>query len=255
MTFNIRYDTERDGDNRWSRRRGLVYDVFETYKPDVVGLQEALHHQLNALLTDLPNMKSIGVGRSDGQTRGEYSAILYRADHFTLKDSGTFWLSNTPDVPGSTSWGNRITRICTWARFIDIRNGQAFYIFNTHFDHQSQPARERSAELIIQRIAERTHSDPVILTGDFNAGETNPVVLTLLADETGLTDTFRTLHADATDVGTFNGFEGKTDGAKIDYVLTDDSFEILDAAIIRDNKAGRYPSDHFPVSATLRFVR
>src|SRR5690606_11432004 len=124
----------------------------------------------------------IGVGRTDGKTRGEYAAILYRRDRLEPLDSGTFWFSDTPDVPGSTSWGNRITRICTWARFRDRTAGGEFYLYNVHLDHESQPSRERSAAMLSERVAQRNaEGAPVVVTGDFNADEDNPAVLRLTA--------------------------------------------------------------------------
>ena len=143
MSFNIRYGTANDGENRWALRREFLFDVMRQANADLVGLQEALDGQIQELLTALPQYGVVGVGRDDGRTRGEYAAILYRRDRFRVSDAGTFWFSDTPEVVASRSWGNTITRICTWARFID-RDGRAFWHFNVHLDHQSQPSRERS---------------------------------------------------------------------------------------------------------------
>lgn len=257
ITYNIRYGTANDGDDRWERRRDLAVDVLRRHAPDVVGLQEALRFQIDEIRGALPAFGEIGVGRDDGKEKGEYSAILYRTDRLRLDDGGTFWLSDTPEVPGSRSWGNSITRICTWARFIEVRTGIAFYVFNVHLDHQSQPSRVESSRLLARRIASRAHPDPAIVTGDFNAGEDNPAVVHLKGDEPGcrLVDTFRVLHADAVGVGTFHGFKGGTTGQKIDYVLVPSWVRTLEAAIIRDASDGRYPSDHFPVVAKVRVPR
>jgi endonuclease/exonuclease/phosphatase family metal-dependent hydrolase len=152
----------------------------------------------------------IGVGRDDGRTKGEYAAILYRRERFHVAESGTFWFSDTPEVVASRSWGNTITRICTWARLID-RGGQAFWIYNVHLDHQSQPSRERSTRLLAERIAARAaRGEPVVVTGDFNVGEDNPALTSLLSAGSGagprFVDTFRVRHPDAREVGTFTGF-------------------------------------------------
>lgn len=258
MTFNIRYGSADDGDNHWDKRHDLVFDVIGKYDCDVIGLQEALRFQIDAIRAAHPGYGEVGVGRDDGQTKGEYSAILYRTDRLKLADSGTFWLSDTPEVVASTSWGNRITRICTWARFVQKDSGKAFYHFNLHMDHQSQPSREKSAVLIDQRIARREHADPIILTGDFNAGEANPAITYLKgASKTGekpavrLVDTFRVLHPDATEIGTFNRFEGIRSGDKIDYIFVLPETKVLDAKIIFDTPEGRCPSDHFPVIARI----
>ena len=151
----------------------------------------------------------------------------------TVAPEGSAWMQETPDVPGSTSWGNDITRICTWSRLRDHTSGRSFYVYNVHWDHRSQPSRERSGELLLQTIVGRDFGgDPVLVTGDFNAGETNPAFQQLLeAPEVALFDTFRLLHPTAGEVGTFNGFEGITSGEKIDAVLASQDWEILVAEI------------------------
>src|SRR6188474_1482011 len=185
MSFNIRYGTANDGENRWALRREMLFDVVRDAKADLVGLQEALDGQIQDLLTALPQYGVVGVGRDDGKTHGEYAAILYRRDRFHVSDAGTFWFSDTPEVVASKSWGNTITRICTWARFVD-RGGRAFWHFNVHLDHLSQPSRERSTALLAQRISERRNLDePSIVTGDFNVGEDNPSIATLLGSWPG----------------------------------------------------------------------
>ena len=255
MSFNIRYGTANDGDNRWELRRDAVVETIESFRPDVLGVQEALHFQLEELVAAMPQYDLIGVGRSDGVQAGEYAAILVDTSRLEILGQDTFWFSDTPDVPGSTSWGNDITRICTWARLRDRASGRSFYVFNVHWDHRSQPSRERSGELLLRAIAQRRFDgDPVIVTGDFNAGETNPAFRQLLqAPEIALSDTFRSIHPDASEVGTFNGFEGTTSGEKIDAVLASGQWEVVAAEIASAARQGRYPSDHFPVTATLRF--
>lgn len=257
MSFNIRYGTAKDGDNAWAMRRDLLFDVVRQQDADLIGLQEALDHQINEIVEAAPTYATIGVGRDDAKNAGEFSAILFRKSRFRVAESGTFWFSDTPSQPGSKGWGNNITRICTWARFID-RDGQAFWHFNVHLDHQSQPSRERSAQLLRQRIETRTFpSESVIVTGDFNAGEANPAVLALTVGQTGspapFVDTFRVLHPREQEVGTFNGFRfGSTSGEKIDYVLVQPGTDVQQAEIVRMSRNDRYPSDHFPVVAKVR---
>jgi endonuclease/exonuclease/phosphatase family metal-dependent hydrolase len=274
MSFNIRYGTARDGDNAWELRRGAVVEVIEAFGAEVLGLQEALHFQLEELAAAMPRYERIGVGRDDGIEAGEYAAILIDRSRLEVLAQGTFWFSDTPDVPGSTSWGNDIPRICTWARLRDRASGRAFQVYNVHWDHISQPSRERSAELLMRTIARQVLSgedpsasdqpEPVIVTGDFNAGEANPAFRRLLgvrsearevleAPERALLDTFRLLHPAARDVGTFNGFEGVTTGEKIDAILVSEEWEVVVAEIVRAAPEGRHPSDHFPVTATLQF--
>jgi len=253
MSFNIRNGRANDGDNSWTRRRPLVAEVIRSYAPDVLGLQEAFRFQLDQLTADLPGYGEVGEGRGGG-VKDEYSAILYRADRLELLDSGTFWLSDTPEVV-SKHWGHYHYRICTWARFRDVTAGGAFYVYNTHFDHQSQVARVKGAELIRRRILARPTRDPVIVTGDLNAGEDNPAVARLRAAGSSypLRDTFRVVRPDAREVGTGNGgYTGRRDGAKIDYVFVSQEIETLAAGIDQEPRGGRYPSDHYPVFARLR---
>jgi endonuclease/exonuclease/phosphatase family metal-dependent hydrolase len=260
MSFNIRYGTANDGDDHWTLRREFLFDVMRQADADLVGLQEALDAQIAELLRALPQYGVVGVGRDDGRTKGEYAAILYRRDRFHVSDAGTFWFSDTPEVVASTSWGNRITRICTWARFVD-RDGRAFWHYNVHLDHQSQPSRERSTALLAERIAaRRAPAEPVVVTGDFNVGEANPALKRLTAPlpsaPAPFVDTFRVRYPAEARVGTFNGFKfEQTGGEKIDYVLVLPGTDVLDAAIIRTSRNNRYPSDHFPVTARIVLPR
>ena len=258
MTFNIRTGYAEDGENHWNLRKEFVCDVIRQHAPDVLGVQEAVRFQLDEINQRLPEYSEAGIGR-DGGDKGEYSAILYRKKQFDVDESGTFWLSDTPAKP-SAPWGNSYLRICTWARLIDKQTTRPFYIYNTHLDHQSQPAREKGARLIMKRIAERTHKDPFVLTGDFNAGENNPVIGYLkgtgsFADPTPIpvVDSFRILHPDEKVVGTGHWFSGEVGGEKIDYIFIPPDAHALEAAIVRTNRHGRYPSDHYPVTAQLLF--
>jgi len=258
MTFNIRNGLAKDGKNHWHHRKQFVCDIIHQYSPDILGVQEAFRFQMDEFNQRLPEYEEVGTGR-DGGTKGEYSAILYRRQRFDLHDSGTFWLSDTPTEP-SAHWGNHYLRICTWARLTDKQSAQSFYVFNTHLDHQSQKAREKGVQLIMEYISNRTHNDPFVLTGDFNAGEDNPVIKYLkgsvkLMDSTPIpvVDSFRVLHPDTKIVGTGNRFQGRSNGAKIDYIFTTKETQAIETAIIRTNREGRYPSDHFPVTAQLRF--
>jgi endonuclease/exonuclease/phosphatase family metal-dependent hydrolase len=257
MTFNIRYGLADDGDNSWQYRKGLVMEVIRDHAPDLLGLQDALRFQLDAICDQFPEYGRVGIGRDPGG-EGEYAAILYRRSRFDVQDAGTFWLSETPDEP-STHWGNRHLRICTWARLLDRSSGEFVYFYNTHYDHQSQPARLNSSKLLAKTILNRRHIDPVIVTGDFNADEENPAIACLKQEDTSndkkslqLRDSFRVLHPDEKEVGTFNSFIGTSDRGKIDYVFVDARIKVLQAGIVRFNQNGRYPSDHYPVEALLQ---
>lgn len=264
MSFNIRYGSANDGENHWNNRKEMVSDVIRNHPSDVVGLQEALRFQIDAIREAHSVYGEIGVAREDGNNEGEYSCVLYRTDRFGVGESGTFWFSDTPEVAGSNTWGNACVRICSWARLIETKTGKAFYIYNLHLDHISHPSREKSAVLLAEHIKNRRYKDPFVVTGDFNVGETNSVVKYLkgvsgLDVGTGqeavnpvpMVDTFRVLHPDAADVGTFNGFKGNRQGDKIDYVFALPTVKVLEAQILYDNVDGRYPSDHFPVMARL----
>lgn len=255
MSFNIRYGTAADGPDAWPARRTLVVETIAAARPALLGVQEALHFQMQQLSAALPGHRPIGVGRADGDTAGEYAAIFVDTARFAIVAHGTFWLSDTPTVPGSMHWGNHITRICTWARLADRRGGDTLRVYNTHWDHESQASRERSAALVLARVAEGPPGDGVIVMGDFNAGEANPAFRALVAPPTGLTETFRALHPDDSIVGTFNGFAGTTTGEKIDAILVNSRFDVRAAAIVRRHAAGRYPSDHFPVTAEVAWRR
>jgi endonuclease/exonuclease/phosphatase family metal-dependent hydrolase len=265
MSFNIRYGTAQDGDDSWPLRAAFVAAVIDSVAPDVLGVQEALRFQLDELHAAIPGYGEVGVGRDDGREAGEYAALLYRQERLRLLDSGTFWLSDTPAVPGSMSWGNRVTRICTWARFEDARSGRPFGVYNLHLDHESQESRERSVRLLAERLAARAWPEPFIVLGDFNAGEDNPVRRFLTGSPDAaeatppppspqLTDTFQALHPAASADGTFNGFRGDSTGPRIDAILVSDQWVVRRADILRTSRDGRYPSDHFPITALLNLT-
>jgi endonuclease/exonuclease/phosphatase family metal-dependent hydrolase len=253
MSFNIRYGTADDGDDAWSYRHDFVADVIRDFGPQVLGTQEALDFQVAFLEDAFPEYRRVGVGRSDGVADGEFAAIFVDRTRLDVVKEGTFWFSDTPETPGSMSWGNRITRICTWVRLLDRESGRHFYAYNVHWDHESQESRERSAALLIERIGSRAFPDePFVIMGDFNAGEANPAFRALLeAPSPRIVDTYREARPDEPQVGTFNGFRGEVDGEKIDAVLASDGWRTVTADIARTSRAGRTPSDHFPVTAVL----
>ncbi len=258
MTFNIRNGTTpEDRDNCWEFRRDMVYGVIRERKPDFVGLQEAWKFQLDDILEALTDYEFIGRSREYAPETGEWCPILYRKDRFAVAEQATFWLSETPEEPGSTSWSNHLSRICSWGLFEDKISGQTIHIYNTHFDHQSQQAREKSALLCRESIRLQTQSSHWVFMGDLNADEDTKAIKHLTsAGEAAMIDTFRVLHPDKLESGTLSRWIGHQDGRKIDYVFVsrDKAPEILKAEIIFDhNEEGRYPSDHYPVWAILEF--
>lgn len=259
VAFNIRFDNPKDGENAWPNRKEMVGKWIESESPDVIGLQEALRHQINDIKKVATAYSEYGVGRDDGKSRGEHCTILYLKKRFTLdkKDCGTFWFSDTPEKIASKSWGNEIPRICTWARLIHKKTGKGFYLYNVHYDHQSQSSRIGASNLIIERISNRKQSnEPIILMGDFNAAEKNPAITVFKEEPLKLVDTFRVVKPDEKMVKTFHGFRGGSFmGGKIDHVfILPKTAKVRSAEIVRFNKDERYLSDHYPVRAKLSFV-
>ena len=250
MTFNIRLATGDDGDNVWSKRKGFALKVIHDANPDVLGVQEAQPSQVDELVDALPEYVNVGVGRRpDGSD--EFSAIYFRRDRFHLSDAGTFWLSETPTVPGSTTWGNSLPRIATWVRLLDRTDKRRLIVINTHWDHESQPARLNSGKLLAARVHELAgDAEPVIVMGDFNATPNNPAMVALI-EEGNLRDTFRIAHPDETNICTFNGFGRTPNGPKIDAVLVSPQWQVEDAEIVRVRDGELFPSDHWPVTATV----
>ncbi len=263
MTFNIRVGTANDGPDAWDKRKGLVFQVFKDQDADFIGVQEAYNFQLTAIDAAVPAYKRIGVGTLDGKLKGPINAIYYRKSRFSVNNSNTFWLSDTPEKAGSKTWGNKFPRAVTWGRFTEKSSNYTLYVFNTHFDHVSQKSREKSAVMLSQRIADRgAPKDPFVVTGDLNAGEGNTAIKFLKGNvkiggkdnEVPVRDSFRVLHPDASNAGTAHGFSGKTDGNKIDYVFVPPKQTVNGSSIDHFNKDGRYPSDHFPVVGTVTFA-
>jgi len=252
MTFNIRYGTADDGENSWGNRKEILFDVVRDYNPDIIGMQEVLKFQLDELLIELQNYNYVGAGRDDGKTAGEYSPILFSKERFILDTTETFWFSNTPKIPGSKSWGNNITRICTWAKLFDKFTRKNIYVFNLHLDHQSSESRRKSADALIKKINEMKITQPIIITGDFNCGENDETINTILNSK--LIDTYRILHKKSNNEGTFHNFKGDDSGDKIDFIFVSKDFDTIDSRIIKTNRNGKYPSDHFPVTAVIKYL-
>lgn len=255
MSFNIRMDTKSDSANAWPFRKDMAASQILFHEADIVGVQEALHHQMTDLSERLKKYKYIGGGRDDGKERGEYSAIFYNEERLEMIVSETFWLSPTPAVPGSKGWDAAITRVVTWGRFKDKRNGKEFFVFNTHFDHIGKEARKQSARLILQKIKDLAGSKPVILTGDFNANPNDePIqVITDKENPMHLVDAksiSATPHYGPT--GTFSGFgpRERTD-QPIDYIFVRNGVTVLKHATLSETWQGRFSSDHFPILARV----
>ena len=254
MTFNIRYDNVEDGANAWEFRKAGVAGLLRFYEPDVLGIQEGEYHQVRYLAEALPHYRYAGVGRDDGRTGGEFSAIFYDSRRLKLLEEDTFWLSDTPAV-ASVGWDAALKRVCTYARFEDLAGSRQFWVFNTHFDHEGAFARAQSAALILDQI-ERLNADglPVLLMGDFNAVPgSEPVTI--------LTARFDDAKQKASEVrfgpeATHGGFRVSTPLTKrIDYIFTSPGdWHVLKYAVLDHTQDGNYYSDHLPVfiEAALR---
>jgi endonuclease/exonuclease/phosphatase family metal-dependent hydrolase len=252
MTYNLRFATETPP-NAWSARRPLLCEVIRRAAPDVIGTQEGLYGQLQDMAEDLPGYTWIGLGR-EGGSRGEFAAVFYRTDRLLPVAYDHFWLSETPQVIGSATWGNRYVRMVTWVRFRDRKTGAEFYFWNTHFDHEVVVAREKSAGLLKRRIEAVCGGTPVLVVGDFNAPAQQSAPYSILTDGDFLLDAWlKAPQRQGEGLGTFNGFGKTPDGReRIDWILFRGGWQAESAAIITDKKGDQYPSDHYPVTAVVR---
>jgi endonuclease/exonuclease/phosphatase family metal-dependent hydrolase len=251
MSFNVRYANPGDGVNQWGGRKQLVVDTIKQFNPDVLGLQEPLPAQMTDLQNALPDYTLVGCGRDDGQKAGEFTAMLVRSNRFDIVEQGKFWFSDTPDEAGSIGWGATLPRLCVWARLADRQSeNRSFVAYNTHFDHRSRESRSKAAAAIASHLATHHQQLPCVVMGDFNTSLANGALQKLVDGQVKLAETFKAEPGQP--VGTFNGFRGEATGEKIDYVLATSHWSVVESAIDRTSREGRYPSDHFPVTAVLQ---
>jgi len=253
MTYNLRYASAQPP-NAWPERRPLMQALIEREAPDVIGTQEGLYLQLRELAAVLPNYEWIGLGRAGG-SRDEFAAVFYRRDRLEPVAFDHFWLSDTPEVVGSITWGHTYRRMVTWVRFREKTTGREFYFWNTHFDHQVETARQKSADLIRDRLAKLDPGTPLILAGDFNCPAGNSRAYDILTQEAGLSDTWK-LAASRTNenLNSFNDFKpGLHQGERIDWILVRQPASVSQAAVVSYDESKPFPSDHFPVTATVKF--
>lgn len=253
MSYNIRFANPGDGVNAWANRSDFVAEMMgDKHGADIIGVQEALKHQITDLQDMLPGYSWVGVGRDDGRDKGEFSPIFYNADRFDLLVTNTFWLSETPDVPGSRSWDAAITRVATWAKFRDRNSDREFYVLNTHFDHIGEQARIESAKMIDEFVAGLEGDLPVIVTGDLNVQESSEAY-SILAGSPHLRDAryaSQTEHDGPT--ASFSDWEELREaGSRIDYIFVNDKVDVLTHSILDDRYDGRFPSDHLPVLSKI----
>jgi len=262
MSFNIRYGTADDGENQWDHRKDFLVETIRAFDPDLLGTQETLGFQRDFLGEKLAAYDKLGVGRDDGREAGEMMALYFKKERFEKLDSGHFWLSKTPNEPGSKSWDSSLPRMVTWVKLRDRRNPSArpLLFLNTHFDHQGETARIESARLLRTQASTLGEGCALVVTGDFNAGEESEAYRALFGVQDQqpalLFDTFRTVRATpGANEGTFSDFNASAiDGPRIDWIGVSSDWRGLDAAIDRTQRDGHTPSDHFPVTAILRRV-
>ena len=258
MTFNLKYASE-SGTNTWGDRRHVVKNAILSEHPDLIGTQEGLYWQLKQIDADLPEYTWIGLGRAGG-SKDEFMAIFYKRDRFEPLAYDHFWLSDTPRVIGSRTWGHDNRRMVTWVLFRDSITGVEFYHWNTHFDHQVQAAREKSADLLVSELRKTKPIRPLIVTGDFNASQTNIVHRKMLARGQGqvyLRDAWEEADVrDGEQIATLHGWRGPNDSdRRIDWVLISPEFTCTRAKVVTYQENGQYPSDHFPVVCELELRR
>jgi endonuclease/exonuclease/phosphatase family metal-dependent hydrolase len=247
MTYNIRLNVKSDAENWWEYRKDKVAALMNYYEADFIGTQEVQHEQLEYLLKTLPHYSSIGVGRDDGKTAGEYSCIFYNNKKYKPVQQSTFWLSQTPEKV-SMGWNAVCNRVCTYGLFEQIKTRKKVWVFNTHFDHIGDTARIESAKLIIQRIKQVTslQNYPVIFTGDFNSQPSDAPVQLI----SGYLNNAR-MKSETKPYGpadTWNGFKfNESPKGWIDYLFVSGSVNVMKYAVITDSYDRKYPSDHFPV--------
>ncbi|MCP4723867.1 MAG: endonuclease/exonuclease/phosphatase family protein [bacterium] len=255
MSFNIRYNNPGDGDNAWPNRKDIAAGMITFHKADLIGIQEALIDQIDDLTERLPGYDWYGIGRDDGLSGGEFSAIFYRRDRFELVESSTFWLSETPKTP-SKSWDSSLNRIVSWIRLSDRFTGRDFYHFNTHYDHRGETARQESAKLLLRKIEEIAGNLPVIVTGDFNADPESEPFRILTEAGNGLSPLTEagsiSLNSHHGPTGSMSYFrEPGTPGQMIDFIFIKNGVDVLRHGVLSDTFDGRFPSDHMPVLAEV----
>ena len=253
MTFNMRYDNPEDGQNNWRFRRERIAGVIKAQEVDVLGTQELLSNQFNDLSGLLTGYQGVGVGRLDGAESGEYCAVFFRKDRFTLLDSGTFWLSETPEVVGSLGWDGACERIATWVVLRD-RDGRELFFIDTHLDHVGQVARDEGVSLLMKRIETLSGGRPVILTGDFNSEPGSSVVAHVQKD--GVLRDAKAAQRSGTD-WSFSDFGQIPEAERplLDYIFVSGDIEAVRYEVLPDIFDGGYVSDHAPVMAVVKIAK
>jgi endonuclease/exonuclease/phosphatase family metal-dependent hydrolase len=255
VTYNIRLLTPDDAPNIWSNRKEKVFTTIREAEPDVFGLQEAVKEQVADLEATFSGYTRIGVGRDDGKEAGEFSPLFYNSKKYSLISSGTFWLSQTPAVAGSRGWDAACNRVVSWVQLKDKKSTALLFVFCTHFDHVGEIARRNSAKLLLHAVDSLAGYRPAIVLGDFNSlPDSEPYsILTDYSNHIHLTDARLICQDIKGPEYTFTGFKvGGMQGIRIDYIFIRNSVQVISYKVNETNNGEYYPSDHLPVSATLK---
>ncbi len=241
MSFNLRFDTVEDGENQWDNRKEACLDLLRDKAPNIFGIQEGLHSQVTFLEDNLTDYDYVGVGRDDGHSAGEYSAIYYQRLRFELLEAGNFWLSETPDEP-SLGWDANNIRIVSWAALKDREFNENVYVFNTHFDHKGKTAREESAKLIVEKMAEIVPSGAkVFLIGDFNVLSGNSALKPILEQYEDARE-----YSAKNQSKSYNGWGRWYLNRDIDYVFYRNA-EAMSFQTVAEDYGVPFISDHYPI--------
>jgi endonuclease/exonuclease/phosphatase family metal-dependent hydrolase len=255
MTFNLRYDNPRDSLNAWPQRVAQVSKFIKSEKPDIIGMQEVLWRQYDDLDSLLTEYSSEGKGRNDGARGGEMNPVFFRKDKFDMVRTITFWLSDTPEIPGSIGWGASLPRIVTWLEVADRQSHQHLFVFNTHFAHDSDSARIMSSKILLKEVEKITNGNPFVITGDFNMGPLSPGYAILTGPDESvplLKDSY--IISAKKPVGpnyTFNGFSDKQGDERIDFVFVKNGMTVQAHSTFIRKDHGVFISDHWPVEAVI----
>jgi endonuclease/exonuclease/phosphatase family metal-dependent hydrolase len=254
MSFNIRYDTAGDGTDNWSHRRRLVADTIRYHAPDVIGIQEAMAHQLRELAALLDAYEWVGRPR-DGD-RGEHTAIGYRNDRVTAETTETFWLSPTPETPGSVGWDASHPRIATWARLQVGSSDQRLLVLNTHLDRDGQRARREGSKRMLQQLTEQVTDEAVVVGGDFNCRAGGPAYERAsgyeLPDDRTLRDSRAVAARRHGPTTTRTDFHTLRPDRRIDHLFVSSDMEVERWSALTDRDDDHYPSDHLPILSECR---
>ncbi len=251
MTFNLRFENDRDGQNSWICRRDLVVNLIKEHGPDILGTQEGRVSQLTYLDEQLTQYEIHTPSRVLDDTC-QYPTLFFRKGRFRILKGEEFWLSRTPNVHRSKNWDSAFPRMMSTAKAADLTSGRVFQAAVTHLDHMGKKARLCQAQIIARWVQDE--NVPVILMGDFNDGPASRTHAALANRETGLSDTWQVLgHGEGSEYFTHHAFSGVPQKDRIDWILISRSFTPVNARMVHDHLEGRYASDHFPYYADLKW--